>query len=218
MTEPAGLREQKKSQTRLAISRSALRLSHQKAYADITVAEIAAAAGVSRRTVSNYFSSKAECFACLADDDVVRDIVAQVIAAEGDSLRLRLGAAFAAADAQFWEDAADVHRLARTEPEVAAVVALTERQKFDGLLAQLAETGDGAIDPLRLSVTIKAIGACVGACVDHWLDEDRHGGTRSLTAMIADSLNILDLAWLDPYLGLLSSYRAQNAYPLDDRP
>ncbi|CAM2829054.1 helix-turn-helix domain-containing protein [Saccharomonospora xinjiangensis] len=57
MTE-AGLRERKKERTRHALQREALRLFTEKGYAETTVAEIAAAADVSTKTLFNYFRSK----------------------------------------------------------------------------------------------------------------------------------------------------------------
>ena len=57
MTGP-GLRERKKEQTRLALYEAATRLFLAQGYARTTVAEIAAEAGVSTKTLFNYFSGK----------------------------------------------------------------------------------------------------------------------------------------------------------------
>jgi AcrR family transcriptional regulator len=58
MHEPAGLRERKKQKTRELIAATALSLFSQRGYAATTVAEIAAAADVSERTVFTYFPAK----------------------------------------------------------------------------------------------------------------------------------------------------------------
>jgi AcrR family transcriptional regulator len=55
-----GLRERKKRQTREAIAAAALDLFERQGYAATTIAQIAAAADVSPRTVFGYFSSKEE--------------------------------------------------------------------------------------------------------------------------------------------------------------
>ena len=58
MTSPAGLRERKKTATREALHEAAVRLAVERGVDDVTIEAIADAAGVSRRTFSNYFSGK----------------------------------------------------------------------------------------------------------------------------------------------------------------
>ena len=57
-----GLRESKKLQTRQAIADKAMQLFAQRGFDRVTVAEIAAAAGVSEKTVFNYFPAKEDLF------------------------------------------------------------------------------------------------------------------------------------------------------------
>jgi AcrR family transcriptional regulator len=57
-----GLREQKKQQTRTALADAALTLFAQHGFEQVTVAEIAAAAGVSVNTAFNYFPTKEDLF------------------------------------------------------------------------------------------------------------------------------------------------------------
>lgn len=60
MEENQGLRERKKAATRSALHEAALRLAVAEGVDKVTVEAIADAANVSRRTFSNYFSSKEE--------------------------------------------------------------------------------------------------------------------------------------------------------------
>jgi AcrR family transcriptional regulator len=58
----AGLRERKKAATRQAIAETANRLFLQRGFDAVTVADVAAEAGVSVATVFNYFATKEELF------------------------------------------------------------------------------------------------------------------------------------------------------------
>jgi AcrR family transcriptional regulator len=57
-----GLRESKKLQTRQEIAAHAMRLFVTRGFDHVTVAEVAAAAGVSEKTVFNYFPTKEDLF------------------------------------------------------------------------------------------------------------------------------------------------------------
>ncbi|WOX20839.1 TetR/AcrR family transcriptional regulator [Streptomyces solicathayae] len=56
--QPAGLRESKKQETRQLISDQATRLFISQGFEQTTIAEIAAAARVAKKTVTNYFARK----------------------------------------------------------------------------------------------------------------------------------------------------------------
>src|SRR5438477_8916763 len=57
-----GLRETKKLQRREQIAGEAMRLFVMRGFDHVTVAEVAAAAGVSEKTVFNYFPTKEDLF------------------------------------------------------------------------------------------------------------------------------------------------------------
>lgn len=58
MAEPLGLRERKKQAMRHRIAATALQLFADRGFEVVTVAEVAAAAGISEKTVFNYFPTK----------------------------------------------------------------------------------------------------------------------------------------------------------------
>lgn len=58
MTEPAGLRERKKQRTRETISNAAINLFFEHGFDQVSIAQIAEAAEVSRRTLFSYFPTK----------------------------------------------------------------------------------------------------------------------------------------------------------------
>jgi AcrR family transcriptional regulator len=58
-----GLRERKKQETRVALSWAAIRLTVERGLDNVRIEDIAAEAGVSTRTFSNYFGSKGEAIA-----------------------------------------------------------------------------------------------------------------------------------------------------------
>jgi AcrR family transcriptional regulator len=62
MTQRSGLRERKKHATRLHISTVATRLFIERGFDEVTVAEVAEAANVSKMTVFNYFPRKEDLY------------------------------------------------------------------------------------------------------------------------------------------------------------
>lgn len=91
-----GLRERKKAMTRAAISDVATRLFIDRGFDAVTIADIADAAGVSAKTVFNYFGSKEELF--LDRDAAMRDLIVDTVAgrAPGTTPTAALGALLAA--------------------------------------------------------------------------------------------------------------------------
>lgn len=76
----SGLRESKKRQTREAISEHARRLFVAQGFEATTIAEVAAAARVAKKTVTNYFARK---------EDLVLDFHEEFIGSLADTVRSR---------------------------------------------------------------------------------------------------------------------------------
>ncbi|MFJ7154392.1 TetR/AcrR family transcriptional regulator [Streptomyces sp. NPDC101118] len=96
MTIATGLRESKKQETRRAISDSATRLFIDQGFERTTIAEIAAAARVAKKTVTNYFPRKEDL--ALDHHEAFTASLAGAVAgrAPGESPFAALGRAFRA--------------------------------------------------------------------------------------------------------------------------
>lgn len=66
----AGVREQKKNETRRAILDAAVRLFAEKGYERTSMTELARAAGIGKATIYGYFSTKNEIFLAYCEDEV----------------------------------------------------------------------------------------------------------------------------------------------------
>lgn len=95
--EPTGLREAKKLETRQLISDHATRLFLEKGFEATTIAEIATAARVAKKTVTNYFARKEDL--ALDHHEVFSNSLATAVAerADGVSALTALRGAFDAA-------------------------------------------------------------------------------------------------------------------------
>ena len=85
MAQPRGLRERKKEQTRAVITHTAIELFLQRGFEQVSIAEIADAAGVAKQTVTNYFPNK-EDLVITAQDGLIPDLAGAIRArAPGES-------------------------------------------------------------------------------------------------------------------------------------
>ena len=66
----AGLREQKKQQTREAILKAALHLFTKKGYEHTSIDELSQAAGIGKGTIYSYFQSKSDIFVAFCEDQL----------------------------------------------------------------------------------------------------------------------------------------------------
>jgi AcrR family transcriptional regulator len=81
MSKPDGLRNQKKAETRQAISNIATRLFVERGFDNVSVTEVAREAGVARKTVFNYFLRKEDLI--FDREEEVRALVREAILGRG---------------------------------------------------------------------------------------------------------------------------------------
>jgi AcrR family transcriptional regulator len=81
-----GLRERRKSEARRAISGTAMSLFSERGFDEVTIAQVADAAGVSKMTVTNYFPRKEDLVFDRADEIIASLAEAVATRSPGESL------------------------------------------------------------------------------------------------------------------------------------
>jgi AcrR family transcriptional regulator len=174
MDGTVGLRERKKAATRRALHEAALRLVAERGIDQVTVEAIADAAMVSRRTFSNYFSSKEEALFHGHRAWVRRllELVHARPASEGpwEALRRATDRLSAESDDMDLQTIA-ARRLLRNHPSLiahqSAVYAAIERDLAAELASRMAEHPD---TPLRSRVLAATFLTTVRVTAQHWID------------------------------------------------
>ncbi|NYI07913.1 TetR/AcrR family transcriptional regulator [Allostreptomyces psammosilenae] len=165
---PAGLRERKKQRTRRALFEAAMRLFAEKGYEQTTVAEIAAAADVSTKTLFNYFPGKEDLV--FAYNRVRLDLLLEVVAnPEADEAPVDLLARMmrtlltAVADEETGADLAlsrlRLHLL-KTVPELQARALMLTLDIQRQLATELCKSYPDRVDPTSAAA---AVGTLIGA-------------------------------------------------------
>lgn len=157
-----GLRETKKRETRQLISDQATRLFMQQGFERTTIAEIADAARVAKKTVTNYFPRK-EDLALDHQDQFVASLASAVAAREpGESafsaLRHACLSAVAAQDPVAGFAGPEFTRMVTQSPTLSACLRALHDRREDALAAALAEATGASPD----DVTPRAAAALFG--------------------------------------------------------
>ncbi|MEN3358718.1 MAG: hypothetical protein V7637_2700 [Mycobacteriales bacterium] len=174
VTEP-GLRERKRLTTRQALGQAALRLAVERGPADVRREDIAAAANVSPRTFSNYFSSKEEAIVSLAVDRAAGVTASLRGRPVRESLRTALVAAFVEQYAQAAPSREWVRqiRVIVSSPEVQGaylkILATIEVSLADAIADRI---GADAQHELRPRVLAAAACGAERVAIGYWLDVD----------------------------------------------
>jgi AcrR family transcriptional regulator len=184
-----GLRERKKVATREALARTALLLAAERGLENVRVEDITDAVNVSRRTFTNYFSSKEEAIASVNAERSARII---------DALRQRpatepLAASLAEVFAEQYEEAAaldrrDIERieLVTSSPAVRGEVLKTLVEAELPLAEVIAErTGTDLQRDLFPRVLAAAVFSAARAAVGHWRATR---GTEPLPALVRQAV------------------------------
>ncbi|THA74652.1 TetR family transcriptional regulator [Streptomyces sp. A0642] len=146
---PLGLRERKRRETRIAISRAATRLFLRDGFHNVSVGEVAKAADVSKVTVFNYFPTKEDlALAPMAEHtrDEVRAVRERPAGTSPlDALRDAFlhDLAAHAPQAGMFEPAAPLVRMILTTPALSARLLAVEADREQALADALSEeTGE----------------------------------------------------------------------------
>lgn len=167
-----GQREQKKARTRTALADVAVRLFTERGYDNVTMAEVAAQAAVSRRTAFRYFASK---------DDLVMEHPAEWLTVLDESLEThrdralidRIGIAARAVVDHIEADPVAVrqlYRLAFAHPSVAGRYAMSSQLWIDRFAAEIHRDVDDETQSRMLAAAVVGIVNTVG---DIWAATDQ---------------------------------------------
>ncbi|MGS0683714.1 TetR/AcrR family transcriptional regulator [Nakamurella sp. GG22] len=191
--DTAGLRERKKDATRRALAETAMDLAHQRGYHDVTIADITAAVGVSRRTFSNYFAGKAECVAAVAEgwfDDIALSISDAPADHPLDRILCDSLSRVAADLPERWER---FFSLFHAEPELKAAVLASDEVNVRQLADAIADRCGLERGDIRARM-IAAFGNLAGtACMEQWVLSGRPGGPQGFTDQLSLAFSIIDL-------------------------
>ncbi|MEV6076206.1 TetR family transcriptional regulator [Streptomyces sp. NPDC052069] len=191
MESSVGLRERKKEATRQAVHEATLRLTVEHGFDHVTVEAVADAAGISRRTFSNYFTNKEDAL-LYGEEQQIRGLVQAVRERPADE---PAWTALRAAMARFTERVAPPERewavrtrLAMRHPSLLARQlanhAAMERDLADAVAARPGPPG-GAVRPVVLAA---AFLSSMRIAMRMWIEEDRARQPAEVIEEILDEM------------------------------
>ena len=185
---PAGLRERKKQRTRELIASTALALFSERGYHATTVAEIAATADVSERTVFGYFATKEDLL--FADHLALEQDLAQALEARSpgtsalDTLR-----AFVVENVSRLDEQARIRWEIVSHDELPLSHQRMRQAAFGEVIATaIARELGEKVDDLRPQLVTAAVIAAFTATYEH------RYRARSQTASRAQAVAVIDEA------------------------
>jgi AcrR family transcriptional regulator len=188
-TPGPGLRERKKVETRQALARTAMQLAVERGLENVRVEDITDAVNVSRRTFTNYFTSKEEAIASLNADRAAGAAEALRDRPAGEPLADSLAEAFAAqheAATRMDSDRIAPLRILLSSPALQGEYLKTLVDAEEPLAKVIAErTGADPQRDLYPRVLAAAVTAAVRAATGHWM---ANGATGSLPDLIRQAV------------------------------
>lgn len=185
MDATPGLRERKKAETRQAVHEAALRLVVEHGLDAVTVESIADAANISRRTFSNYFSSKEDAL-LYGEEQRIRALVERVRAQPAE---LSAWQALRVSVDELQDEMGEPHRewavrtrLAKRHPSLLA----RQLANHAGLERDLVEAIAGRKAEVPHRVLAAAFLVALRLASHQWTEEDE---TRTLREVISETLD-----------------------------
>jgi AcrR family transcriptional regulator len=174
--ELTGLRERKKLATRAALGQAAWKLIIERGYAHARVEDIAAAAGVSARTFSNYFANKEEALLSVGEDRGARMVSALRSRPDGENL---WGALAHAVSEQF-AGVGEVPQAAAPSIAYPPELAAAQRRLHVAIEAALAvaiaeRTGTDPERDLYPRLVASVVVSATQTAFDHWRTSEPGG-------------------------------------------
>jgi AcrR family transcriptional regulator len=163
------LRERKKQATREALRLAALRLAVEKGWEQVRVEDIAAEAGVSTRTFSNYFTSKDAAFLATAYDRAAR---MQAALASRPTEEPLWPAVIKAVVHGFATDTVDLRQARRITPtptlaaEQLKATMVIEQGLADGIARRIGADLEHELYPRLVAA---AVISATRVTIEHWL-------------------------------------------------
>ncbi|MFC7843012.1 TetR/AcrR family transcriptional regulator [Streptomyces sp. NPDC057382] len=203
--ESSGLRESKKRETRQLISDHATRLFMAQGFEATTIADIADAARVSKKTVTNYFPRKEDM--AFDHQDAFVASLAEAVAARtaGESalaaLRRAFEAGVAAQDPVIGFAGPDFSRMIHESPTLSACLRTLHDQREEALAATLAEVTGSPLDDITAR-TAAALLAAVHRVLFRRIQELTLAGrtNQEIAAVVAEEAACA-FSLLEPALG-----------------
>jgi AcrR family transcriptional regulator len=198
-TEPVGLRESKKQETRQLISDHATRLFLAQGFESTTIAEIAAAARVAKKTVTNYFPRKEDLALDHHEEFVVSLAWAVDDRAPGESALAALRRAFLAAvqdcDPVAGFTGPDFSRMVADSPTLTARLRDLHDQREEAFAEALAAATDAAPGDILPRVAAAQLGAAHRVLFQRIqeLTLAGHDNARIATLVADDADRVFDL-------------------------